>query len=75
MKCYKCGGEVIETEDGEHRICKECGESADEKYICDFGHLHDYSKWKPPEEDETGETFDSFEDLLKSLNDDECEDD
>lgn len=73
MKCYKCGGEVIETEDGQHRVCKECGESADEKYICEFGYLHDYSKLELPEEDEYSKTFDNIEDLMKSLNDDEDE--
>jgi len=50
MKCYKCGGEVIEV--SKHYVCKECGEPADEKYICDFGYLHDYSKISPPTKEE-----------------------
>ncbi|MDR0514847.1 MAG: type II toxin-antitoxin system RelB/DinJ family antitoxin [Coriobacteriaceae bacterium] len=38
-------------------------------YICDYGHVHDYSKLTIDEEEVVG-PFDTLEDAMRSLNDD-----
>jgi addiction module RelB/DinJ family antitoxin len=37
-------------------------------YVCDYGHLHDYSKLPFGDEETTG-PFDTIEDAMRSLND------
>ncbi len=41
-------------------------------YICEYGHLHDYSKvnLEELEKDRTGKTYDNVEDLMKDLEED-----
>ncbi|MDR1135619.1 MAG: type II toxin-antitoxin system RelB/DinJ family antitoxin [Clostridiales Family XIII bacterium] len=43
-------------------------------YICEYGHIHSYSKLAPKLQDVAGETegpFDSINDLMSSLNSDD----
>jgi addiction module RelB/DinJ family antitoxin len=39
-------------------------------YVCEYGHIHDYSKLKPEAEETIG-PFDTVEEMIRSLNDDE----
>lgn len=41
-------------------------------YICEYGHLHDYSKLniEEVEKDRTGKTYDNVEELMKDLEED-----
>ena len=48
----------------QHRIPFEI---VDSKYVCAYGHLHDYSKISPSSEEDYSEPFDNLDDFWKAL--------
>jgi hypothetical protein len=42
-------------------------EIVDSKYVCAYGHLHDYSKISPSPEEDYSEPFENLDDLWKAL--------